>query len=232
MSTLIERYDDRIAGCLDCLDRVMIAGTLPSVCHAQGMTQFLYSKNIRIFDYTSFVEPLRDAIRDNAERMAAKHGLDIEFVAKKHIRKEELAQKMLAKRGDHPGLVCILSAMESCTAFKPWHDNRTHETFLKTTTGKCLHYYFYFIDEQFGLCHLRVPTWSPFRLQFYFNGHSWLAKQLDRKGIGYDLHDNAFVDIDDWNKAQRLADAFNVKKLHRTLDRYTQQFRPVLSLLA
>ena len=77
MSTLIEHYDDRIAGCLDCLDRVMIAGTLPSVCHAQGMTQFLYSKNIRIFDYTSFVEPLRDAIRDNAERMAVKHGLDI-----------------------------------------------------------------------------------------------------------------------------------------------------------
>ena len=68
MSTLIERYDDRIAGCLDCLDRVMIAGTLPSVCHAQGITQFLHSRNIRIFDYTSFVEPMREAIRDNANR--------------------------------------------------------------------------------------------------------------------------------------------------------------------
>ncbi|MEQ6340844.1 MAG: hypothetical protein M3A44_04115 [Gammaproteobacteria bacterium] len=45
-------------------------------------------------------------------------------------------------------------------------------TFLRSTPGKCLHYYFYFIDEEVGLCYLRVPTWRPFRLQFYCNGHS------------------------------------------------------------
>ena len=71
-----------------------------------------------------------------------------------HIRKEELVQKVLAKRGDYPGLVHILSAMESCTAFKLWHDKNTHETFLKPTTGKCLHYYFYFIDELGGVVRL------------------------------------------------------------------------------
>lgn len=26
---------------------------------------------------------------------------------------------------------------------------------------------------------MRVPTWSPFRLQFYFNGHNLLASKLD-----------------------------------------------------
>ena len=30
-----------------------------------------------------------------------------------------------------------------------------------------LFYYFYFIDKYFGLCYLRVPTWSPFRLQCF-----------------------------------------------------------------
>ena len=35
-------------------------------------------------------------------------------------------------------------------------------------------YYFYFIDEDYGLCYLRVPTWAPFRLQFYCNAHNWL----------------------------------------------------------
>jgi len=226
MSTLIDRYEDRISGCLDCLDRVVITGTLPGVCHADGMTQFLFGKKIRIFDYTQFAAPLREAIRSNAEQIADEHGIEIEFVAKQHIRKEDLVRKVLAERGEHPGLVHILSAMESCTAFKPWHDKNTHKTFLKATTGKCLHYYFYFIDEQFGLCHLRVPTWCPFRLQFYFNGHHWLARQLDRKRIGYELQDNAFVQIDDWDKAQRLADAFSVKQLHRTLDGYVKRYCP------
>jgi hypothetical protein len=31
-SALLERYDDRIAGVLSCYDRVVITGTLPTVC--------------------------------------------------------------------------------------------------------------------------------------------------------------------------------------------------------
>ncbi len=64
--------------------------------------------------------------------------------------------------------------MEPCMSYRPWHDKTTGETFLKMREAKCLHYYFYFIDEDFGLCYLRVPTWAPFRLQFCFNGHNWL----------------------------------------------------------
>jgi hypothetical protein len=40
-NALLERYDDRIAGVLSCYDRVMITGTLPTVCYAEGMTKFL-----------------------------------------------------------------------------------------------------------------------------------------------------------------------------------------------
>jgi hypothetical protein len=39
--------------------------------------------------------------------------------------------------------------------------------------------------------------WAPFRLQFYCNGHSWLAHKLTAQGIGYTMADNAFVRIDD-----------------------------------
>src|SRR6202035_1066248 len=90
----------------------------------------------------------------------------------------DIVAKVLAARGDHPGLVHIISAMEACNSYKPWHDKQTHRTFLRPDTGKCLHYYFYFIDAELGLIYLRVPTWCPFRLQFYCNGHSWLARQL------------------------------------------------------
>ena len=59
------------------------------------------------------------------------------------------------------------AALEPCLSFKPWHDKKTGRNLFKPDDGKCIHYYFYFIDEE--LCHLRVPTWAPFRLQFYFN---------------------------------------------------------------
>jgi hypothetical protein len=47
MSALVDRYDDRIAGVLSCYDRVVITGTLPTVCYAAGMTRFLYAHEVR-----------------------------------------------------------------------------------------------------------------------------------------------------------------------------------------
>jgi hypothetical protein len=228
VSPLIERYDDRIAGVLSCYDRVVVTGTLPTVCYADGMTRFLYARETRIFDYPDFASKLRDRVRNAAAALAAEAGIAIEHVSKSHVRKEAIVAKVLEQRGEHPGLVHVISAMEACDAYKPWHDKQTHRTYLRPDSGKCLHYYFYFVDAELGLVYLRVPTWAPFRLQFYCNGHSWLARQLTAEGIGFTVADNAFVRIDDWQRAQDLADAFSPDRLHRVLDRYAAQCCPVM----
>jgi hypothetical protein len=44
----------------------------------------------------------------------------------------------------------VISAMEACGAYQPWHDKQTHKTFVRPDSGKCLHYYFYFIDAELG----------------------------------------------------------------------------------
>src|SRR5947209_12068896 len=218
--SLTERYDDRIGGILSCYDRLVITGTLPGVCYAAGMAGYLNAKGIRIFDYPEFAKTLRDRVRDRAASLAAEAGIAIEHIAKPHVRKEDVVARVLQQRGDRPGLVHIISAMEACDAYKPWHDKQTHKTFIRPDSGKCLHYYFYVRDAKFGLVYLRVPTRAPFRLQFYCNGHSWLARKLTAQGIGYTMADNAFVRIDDWALAQALADTLSPDQLHRTLDRY------------
>ncbi len=232
MASLLERYHNKIRGVLSCFDRVIIQGTLPGLCYAAGMTTFLHLQRIRIFDYAKFAEPLRDCIRANAEAIAQQHGLSIEFIRKlKQFRKEDRIQDILHQRGRHPGLVHIFSAMEACSSYKPWHDKTTGKTFLKPDSGKCLHYYFYFVDTRLGLCYLRVPTWCPFRLQFYFNGHNWLAAQLQSKGIAFHLTDNAFTTLADFPRAQQLADSWKVATLHRALDQLAAQYCPVLKTL-
>lgn len=228
MQTLIERHCEKIQGVISCFDRVVLTGTVPRICYAKGMSTLLHQQNIRIFDYTQWAMPLRKEIRDNAERLAQANDLEIDFIRKKNFRKEQRIKERLQQRGSHPGLVHIFSAMEPCTSYKPWHDKNTGKTFLKHDSGKCLHYYFYFIDTTLGLCYLRVPTWAPFRLQFYFNGHHQLARQLDRKGIGYTQQDNAFLTLDDPARAQELADHLNIKQLHRILDQAASRYCPVI----
>ena len=225
---LVERYDERIAGVLSCYDRIVITGTIPGICHAKGMTSYLYANGILIFDYPKFAAKLRDRLRENAAQVAEASGVGIEHITKSYIRKEDLVAKAIAKRGDHAGLAHVISAMEACGAYEPWHDKKTGKTFVRPDSGKCLHYYFYFIDEELGLIYVRVPTWAPFRLQVYCNGHSWLARKLSAEGIAFTTGDNAFLRIADWERAQALADAFSPEKLHRILDRYAALCCPVL----
>src|ERR1035441_7072944 len=227
LTLLTERYAPQMAGVLSCFDRLLMFGTLPKVCFADGMTAYLYKHKIRIFDYPRFAEPFRNRLRENAEKLAADNGIQIEHIRKKNFRKENRVKQILAQRGEQPGLVCILSAMEPCATYKPWYDRETGKTYLKPEDGKCLHYYFYFLDEELGLGYVRVPTWLPCRLQVYFNGHNWLAAQLKKRDIGYRMLDNAFVEIDDWAQAQRIADGWQAKRIHWKLDELAKRFCPI-----
>jgi hypothetical protein len=229
MKTFVERHAAKIRGTLSCFDRVVITGTLPDICHPGAMAAYLTARQVRLFDYPQWAAPLREDIRAHAEQVAREAGLTIDFIQRKDFRKDARIKALLAERGDHPGLVHIFSAMEPCPSFRPWHDKLTNRTFLKPTEGKCLHYYFYFLDPEFGLCYLRVPTWAPFRLQFYFNGHNWLAARLRRAKVPYTQVENAFVEIADWDRAQRLADEFEVWRLHTALARFARQYCPILA---
>lgn len=77
------------------------------------------------------------------------------------FRKQDRIQQILATRSNRPGPVHIFSAMEPCPTYEPWHDKKTGCSFIRRVAGKCLHYYFYFIDEMLGLCFLaraRLPA--------------------------------------------------------------------------
>ena len=95
---LINRYEANMNGVLSCYDRILIVGTLPGACYAGGMSSFLFSKGICIFDYAKFAEPLRERIHACAQEIYSAAGLEIEHVSKSHIRKENLVAPVSRQR--------------------------------------------------------------------------------------------------------------------------------------
>ena len=75
VTPLAERHAEQIAGVLSCYDRVIVQGTLPVFCYADGMSAYLSKRRIRIFDFSQFAKPLTEAIKANAEALAAANGL-------------------------------------------------------------------------------------------------------------------------------------------------------------
>lgn len=225
---LTEKYQDHISSVLTCYDRMVIQGVIPGWSFSDGITSYFYANNIKIFDFQSFSKPLTQKIRDNAQAIAKENNVEIEYIRKiKAFRKDDRIQEIIKESGKTEGLIHIFSAMECCNSYKPWHDKNTGKTFLKPDSGKCIHYYFYFIDKELGLCYLRVPTWCPFRLQFYMNGHNYLSNKMKKKGIEYETIDNAFSYISDQEMAQKLSERINPEDIHKALDAFAKRYCPV-----
>jgi hypothetical protein len=60
--------------------------------------------------------------------------VEVEFIRTRGIRKEDRAQELLAKRGGHPGLVCIFSAMEPSSTYKRGTTNKAARRILYPMT--------------------------------------------------------------------------------------------------
>jgi hypothetical protein len=81
MALITERYANRISGVLGCIDRLMITGTLPTLCYADGMTKYRSARRIRIFEFAAWAKPLTEAVKASAEALAAQAGIHIDYMA-------------------------------------------------------------------------------------------------------------------------------------------------------
>ena len=62
---------------------------------------------------------------------------------------------------------------------------------------------------------------------FYFNGHDLLESKFKKTGVLYGKHDNAFVSIGDYEKAQELSNNIKVEDIHSALDAFQRRYCPL-----
>jgi hypothetical protein len=217
--TLVERHARDIKGVIECFDRVVLFGTYKAIGWTGAMEQHLRGRGTSFMEFNkSYANELRLEVADHVRTLARAEGIEIRQVNAGE-RKEALVEELLAVRGRREGVVCILGAIERCRCFKVGKNQKSGFLQLQWSPGKCQHFYVYFIDAEFGLCHLRLPTWAPFRLQFCCNGHDWLERQLRSAGLRFKKADNCFTHLSDFAAAQALLKNFEPQRLHRMLDR-------------
>ena len=220
----IHKHTGKITGTIACFDRILFKGYLP-ISWAESMERFMNSQGLLLKKFKEFVTIHSERLKQNARGMAQKSGRPYIHL-NGQIRKEEKARKIAHSDGITQGLICIFTAVEACQSFKlvPG-EKRPH---LVSARRKCLCLYFYFIDTEFGFMHLRIPTWFPFTIQIYLNGHDWLARKLDQHDIGFRKLENAFLQIENAKRAQRFSDKLVKKNWPRILHAFARRFNPLL----
>lgn len=224
MERFIDKHTRKITGTIACFDRILFKGYLP-ISWAESMERFMYGQGLLLKDFKRFVSRHSESIKGHAKAMTEKSGRPYIHI-NGPIRKEDKARQIAIRDGITEGLICVLAAVEACQSFKlVYGKDRPH---LVSARRKCLCLYFYFLDREFGFMHVRIPTWFPFTIQIYLNGHEWLARKMDHFGINYRKLENAFLWIEEPRRAQRFSNRFAKKNWPRTLHAFAYRCNPLL----
>jgi hypothetical protein len=221
-----QKFADSIVSVLGCFDRVIFKGYLPfgNDVHLNAFIDGVL--RIRRKDFLPMVETLSQSLVDHGKATAAAAGVTYEYFEGRR-RKEELIRNMLKERPISEGLVAVLCFKETCRSVKLARGQDRPRLYYTKRQQRVL--YYYFLDPKFGLIYIRLQTFFPFTIQIYVNGHEWLAQQMLAKKLGFDQRDNAFVQLDDPDEAQKLADRFPQLPWPKVLQRWARQINPLLT---
>jgi hypothetical protein len=183
MERFLEEYGHQVQGVLSGFDRMIFRGTLQPICYLLGLHRFLRAQGVWLKHFGSLVERLSTELKDHAVRIAKEQGRPLVYYHSPAFDKEAEARKIQQRDGIQEGLVCVLSCLESCQSYRVGKYRQSKQLCLRPMTRKCLHFYFYYLDREFGWMFIRLQTWLPFTIEVYGNGRHYLAKQMDRAGI-------------------------------------------------
>jgi hypothetical protein len=187
-------------------DRLRLQGTLRSLYHASVLDYYLQQAGVLWKNFKAYSLKVTGRIKEATEALAQRCGRSICYVNSSGLRKEDLAREAMSEGVGKEGLITILSAVEPCRSWSIRRDPQTQRPGFRMEWRKCLHYYFYWQDEEWGFCHLRLQTWFPFQVHICLNGREWLARRLDAEAISYRREANCLPWVEDVARAQALFD--------------------------
>jgi len=145
----------------------------------------------------------------NVEDYADKHQVPV-ITFEKGQRKEDVAAEYLQQSGGSEGILFIGKAQEKVRTFRTeGRCNRRGETYpwIVESTAMVNQYYFYGVDEDFGLFFIKYSSYVPYGAKLCFNGHEYLKRQLAKEGIAFEELANGILSCDDPKRMQQLANA-------------------------
>lgn len=227
MDAFIQRHQQDIIGILEGFDRMRFRGTLCSISYGEGLDLFLARIGVRYKEFKDTVLDWSNRLIEHARGVARQAGRPYLYVASCNEDKQARALKIAEQDGITDGLICVLRCVESCKTFTI-RRKANGEIGFRPDQRRCLHLYYYYMDRQFGLMHVRLSTWLPFGIQVCLNGREYLARQMRRAGMDFEQRDNCFVWIDDVPRAQQLLKALERRHWERWLRRLAKQVNPLL----
>lgn len=205
MRSFLARFGAFVSLVLSGFDRLRFRGESRVLNNARGVDRYLYEQNVKYVDFQEHAEQLTQRLTLETEAAARAEGVPIQHLNCSSLDKQAAALELAQKHNRTTGRIAVVSAVESCVTYRI---RKNEAGWIKPfkETRKCKAYYHYFLNEELGLCYVRVQSWFPFPVRVGLNGREWLARQLARQGVGFQKSENLILAVDDPILAQQLLD--------------------------
>lgn len=207
---------------IEAIDRMYLNGYVPGLQHIGGVIRFLRQQLGARYLSTAVIAPLTQRFVQSLERFALEQGVDV-VTFRKDQRKDELAQEYLRRFRGREGILFVGKAQEKTTVFrtiKKTDAQGRKYPWIVLGTAMVNHYYVYLVDADFGPMFLKFGTYFPYPLKIYLNGHEWLKRQLDRRGLKYQPLDNGIQSAEDPSRVQALADQLHAARIEAVVRKW------------
>ena len=225
MVTLKDVLPNKITLDIECVDRVFLNGYVKYLQLPGGVINFIREQKDMPIPSPKVLYEMTQRYRSQVEAFAAAEGLEIYEFKKKDV-KEEIAQARLAKFNQTSGVILIGKAQEKASAFKGkradrddgkvWFNYSRQEVYVT-------HYYFYILDEEFGLGFIKVCTYLPFEVKVCFNGHERAKQRLGQEGLEFEALDNGFAACAEPERLQQVCHELSAEKIQAYFDRWVDK---------
>ena len=230
MLTVKEILADKITLDIECVDRVYLNGFIKYLQMPGGVVNFIREQKQFPIPSPKVMYEMTTQFRKAVEGFATQPGLSI-VTFEKDQDKDEIARAHLAGFTGKRGVVLIGKAQEQTRAFKGRRADQGRKVWFNYSRQSVYvtHYYFYILDEEFGLFFIKIATSLPFEVKVCFNGHEWAKQQLRKEGIGFDALDNGFARCENPVRLQTLCHQLTADKIQALFDRWVDQLPGPLS---
>ena len=239
METFAKLFGSLLAFVYHGFDRIVIQGYLPLLTRPEHIVHFFRDVH-GLYPITKQALAKRtDEYQRWVEAFARNHRIPIQWpdekMKKQGIKKEDYVRPwgLSMERRQRFGPYFIFKSMERGPTFRSlspkYPTDDPDYRILRRIWSRYTHYYFYVRDEVLGPLVICVGSFLPFQTTYYLNGHSFIAGELQRQGVGFRKDDNAFLWVSDVEALQAAADRLSPEIIRKRLDYWTLVLGPKFS---
>jgi len=211
---------------LECIDRMYLNVYVPDLQRDLGVVSFFRYHRGLPFASGALMAPMTEAFVAKIQAFAEKHSIPV-VSFEKGQRKDDIAREYRERFTEVEGVYLLGKAQEKARVWRT-ERRRNPETgarypWLVWSTAMVNQYYFYAVDRDFGPFFLKFCSYFPYTAKLCLNGHEYLKRQLERRGVEYTALDNGIADCSEIEVAQTIADGLTPARIDALLRKWLRR---------